>query len=88
MNALFPGKIHSCLIPGDDLLLLYTDGITEARHPGSTELFGEARLDAILASCACDAESIIRKTLLAVEEFTDSAAPMDDMTLLVAKAVA
>lgn len=71
-----------------DVLVLYTDGITEARRPGSTELFGEARLDDVLRSCACDAESMIRKTLLAVEEFTDSAAPMDDMTLLVAKAVA
>ena len=30
-------------------------------------------------------ETIIRSTLLAVEEFTDDAAPTDDMTLLVAK---
>jgi serine phosphatase RsbU (regulator of sigma subunit) len=50
-------------------------------------MFGNDRLDAILQSCNCDPETIIRKTLLAVEEFTDSAAPTDDMTLLVAKAV-
>ncbi|CAN5496908.1 hypothetical protein BH09PLA1_BH09PLA1_10500 [soil metagenome] len=68
-----------------DAIVLHTDGITEAHKPGSTDLFGQARLDAVLTSCSCDAESLIRKTLLAVEEFTDSAAPADDMTILVAK---
>jgi sigma-B regulation protein RsbU (phosphoserine phosphatase) len=68
-----------------DALVLHTDGITEARRPTSSELFGQQRLDDVLNSCTCDAEYMIRKTLLAVEEFTDSAAPNDDMTLLVAK---
>jgi serine phosphatase RsbU (regulator of sigma subunit) len=72
------------LAPGD-ALVLYTDGITEARANGSSDLFGTARLDAVLDGCPGDAESIIRRTLLAVEQFTDSAAPGDDMTILVAK---
>jgi sigma-B regulation protein RsbU (phosphoserine phosphatase) len=77
----------SATIGRSDALVLHTDGITEARRPGSGDMFGNDRLDAILQSCNCDPETIIRKTLLAVEEFTDSAAPTDDMTLLVAKAV-
>jgi sigma-B regulation protein RsbU (phosphoserine phosphatase) len=68
-----------------DALVLHTDGITEARRPNSSDLFGQERLDQVLNACTCDAEYMIRRTLLAVEEFTDSAAPNDDMTLLVAK---
>ncbi|MBC8105321.1 MAG: SpoIIE family protein phosphatase [Anaerolineae bacterium] len=76
--------VTATLHPGD-ALVLHTDGITEAHRPGSSALFGQERLDAVLTACGCDAETLIRNTLLAVEEFTDSAAPSDDMTLLVAK---
>src|SRR5262245_29384887 len=67
-----------------DVMVFYTDGITESRNR-SGELFDTARLDAVLNACECDPESIIRRTMLAVEAFTDDAAPTDDQTLLVAK---
>jgi sigma-B regulation protein RsbU (phosphoserine phosphatase) len=75
---------HETLLPGD-AVVLYTDGITEARRPGSAELFGLYRLDAVLDECACDPESIIRRTLLSVEAFTKDAPMSDDITILVAK---
>jgi sigma-B regulation protein RsbU (phosphoserine phosphatase) len=70
-----------------DALILYTDGITESRRRGSTEMFGIARLDEVLDHCDCDPERLVRNTMLAVEEFTDSSAPTDDMTVLAVKVV-
>jgi sigma-B regulation protein RsbU (phosphoserine phosphatase) len=67
-----------------DVMVFYTDGIVEARNP-TGDLFETARLDEILNACECDPESIIRRTMIAVEAFTDDAAPSDDQTLLVAK---
>jgi sigma-B regulation protein RsbU (phosphoserine phosphatase) len=69
--------------PGD-AMIFYTDGITEARGAGG-ELFGTSRLDQILLSGDSAAEQIARRTIAAVEEFTGSAAPTDDRTMLVAR---
>ncbi len=69
------------LSPGDTLVL-YTDGITEARN--DNELFDEFRLKAAMASAATDSASAIAQSiLLAVHEFTDGQPQSDDMTLLV-----
>jgi len=67
-----------------DLILFYTDGITESRDP-TGDLFGVPRLDEILCRCPPDPEMIIRTTLIAIEDFTRDAAPTDDLTLLVAR---
>ncbi|MEA2707885.1 MAG: phosphoserine phosphatase RsbU/P [Phycisphaerales bacterium] len=71
--------------PGD-LLLLYTDGITEARGPGTADfaLFGYDRLDAALAGCAHDAGDALTCVLRDVDHFTGGAAPSDDQTLMAA----
>jgi sigma-B regulation protein RsbU (phosphoserine phosphatase) len=71
------------LSPGD-YLLLYTDGITEARAPDG-ELFGVERLDAVVADCTGDANELIASVLRAVETFTQGRPPNDDRTLLVAR---
>jgi sigma-B regulation protein RsbU (phosphoserine phosphatase) len=82
--------VTETLEPGD-ALVLYTDGITEARAAGRStpsdelNLFGTDRLDDVLNGCSCDAGSLIESTLEAVESFTGGAAPTDDRTLLVAK---
>lgn len=67
-----------------DLLLLYTDGITEAHSPGG-EMFGVERLDPILARCHPSARPPLDQILAAVETFTAGRAPDDDRTLLAAK---
>lgn len=71
------------LSPGD-VVVLYTDGITESRNREG-DMFGADRLDQVIACCAGDAETMIRGILLAVEAFTDSAPPADDQTLIVAR---
>jgi serine phosphatase RsbU (regulator of sigma subunit) len=65
-----------------DSLILYTDGITEARN--ETELFDEFRLEAVIANSATASASQISQGILeAVNQFTGSQPQSDDMTLVV-----
>ena len=70
------------LRPGD-FLLLYTDGITEARGT-SGELFGVERLDEVIAKCTGGARELVEMVLTEVDRFTDRRPATDDRTLLVA----
>jgi sigma-B regulation protein RsbU (phosphoserine phosphatase) len=81
----FPAiRLDECevtLAPGDSLVL-YTDGVTEARS--EADLFDEARLEAVLAGClSASAGQIAQGILDAVNEFTGSLPQSDDMTLVV-----
>lgn len=73
----------------DDLLVIYTDGITEAMRPGidGRELFGTERLDRVLTESGsdrtCDCTERVRKAIAA---FTNDAAPTDDHTMLILRA--
>ncbi len=74
------------LLPGD-LLLLYTDGITEATAPVPSgalrrELFGVERLDAVLLDCKSSAEQCVGRIRAAVEEFGTTPLPNDDQTVI------
>lgn len=71
--------------PGD-LLVLYTDGLTEARAPGGAE-FGRARLERALADAAGGDAAQVRDALLAaVHGHMAQVAARDDLTLLVLRA--
>lgn len=67
------------LSPGDSLLL-YTDGILEARNAKSEE-FGDNRL-AAAAARGNSAEDIVGQVLQATRDFTGEEPQHDDMTLL------
>ena len=69
--------------PGD-LMVLYTDGITEAHREGDFALFGEERLDQALSHCQPTAGDALECILRDVNHFTAAAAPSDDQTLLAA----
>lgn len=65
--------------PGDSVLL-YTDGLTEARNEFG-EQFGESRLDAILSVYgSLHAKTIIRKIQSSLEAFIGNETPDDDVT--------
>ncbi len=67
-----------------DLLLLYTDGLTEAFSP-QDEIYGEERLIKVIRSLpltGCSARSLLETIEKSVDDFTGSAAAADDMTLL------
>jgi sigma-B regulation protein RsbU (phosphoserine phosphatase) len=71
-----------------DLLLLYTDGITEAMAPrlhgtDDRELFDVARLDHLLLNCTSStADSCLEQIRAEIASFTDNAPPTDDRTLI------
>jgi serine phosphatase RsbU (regulator of sigma subunit) len=64
------------------VLLLYTDGVTEARNPGGS-LYSAERLAALLGAMpAGSAEAAIGTVFDDVRHFAGEAEPADDITLL------
>ena len=77
----FAENLDTCtgtLAQGDSLIC-YTDGLSEAASP-TRELFGEDRLEALLAQ---PGQCSITGILGAISEFTEGQALDDDLTLLV-----
>jgi len=68
-----------------DCLLLYTDGVTEATD-GTDEMFGEERLEQVLAGAARgSARQIVAAVLARVQEFRGPGRRGDDVTVLAIK---
>ena len=68
-----------------DALVMYTDGLVEARNPKG-EKFGVARIDALIKDRALEgAEAIKTGLLTSLEEFVHGHAPGDDITFVVLK---
>ena len=68
-----------------DVLVLYTDGITEAMN-GDSDLFGEARLSRIVAEHGhLDTNDLRERILREVEAFVGAADQHDDMTMILIK---
>ena len=70
----------------DDLLVLYTDGVTEALDP-TAGLYGEARLrDLLVARRPAGARACVELVAADVAEFAAGAPQADDLTLAVLRA--
>jgi phosphoserine phosphatase RsbU/P len=68
--------------PGD-ILVLYSDGVTEAMDEENVE-FGEERLVAFLKkNRAMDPERLVEALIRAVHEFSKDGKPGDDVTVAV-----
>lgn len=88
MLGLFPNLVldeQSVTLPPGGLLLLYTDGVTEAMNADG-ELFEEERLHTVL----CDnrhaqAQEVCDSVWSAVQTYSGAAAPRDDITLVAVK---
>jgi len=85
-DASYTGSAEIQLQPGD-LLLLVTDGFEEALSP-EEEFFGMQRiLDQIKANRAAPAAEIVRSLYAAFRSFTSNAPQLDDLTIVVVKAL-
>ena len=72
------------LSPGD-VIVLYTDGITEAMNPNS-DLFGESRLSRIVEEHGhLDSDELRERIMREIEAFVGSADQHDDMTMILLK---
>jgi phosphoserine phosphatase RsbU/P len=73
-------------MPGE-ILVLYTDGVTEARSPEG-DFFGDERLRRLLSSCTdLDAAGIAARIKNVVLDFQEGY-PRDDLAVLVLRATA
>ena len=77
---------QSCLrLEGRDLLVCYTDGITEPENEYG-EMFGEERLiEVILANSWREASEVASAIVESVQNWTSTSELQDDMTLVVAR---
>ncbi|PWB69729.1 MAG: hypothetical protein C3F07_18635 [Anaerolineales bacterium] len=73
------------LVPGD-ILVIYTDGVTEAINPQADDLFGYDRLAEVVRNNEHQSsEAIAGKIRQALNDFTQGALLADDVTLVVCK---
>ncbi len=72
------------LQPGD-LILLYTDGVTEAMDAGGNEFGGERLLEVVGGTSRSDASGLLESVLAAVRKHAGDAVQSDDITMLCLK---
>ena len=72
-------RLH--LAPGDGLLV-YTDGMTEARNLAGEE-YGVGRMKTLVANCHKKSpDALVADCLQDLQTFTNGTKPHDDLTLL------
>lgn len=73
-------------VAAGDLLVLYTDGVTEAAN-GDGEEFGESRLvDTLTNHSHLSLEALLQAVVNAVQQFSSGSEQQDDITLVIARA--
>ena len=74
--------VQEISIQPDSIILLYTDGLTEAKN-AEHKLFGLERIQAVLDTCADnDSKEILEKITQSVDGFVKQAEQSDDLTML------
>ena len=76
---------QSVTLDTGDILLLYTDGVIEARNPTGQQ-FGEEKLQKLLKKHRSLSPDELREQIYrAIRQHTQNAAQQDDITLLILK---
>ena len=79
-------KDHQVHVAPGDVLVLFTDGVTEAMN-GDRQQFGVERLETLLADGLQEAEAIRDQILADISSHVGSSPRHDDTTLIVASIV-
>jgi sigma-B regulation protein RsbU (phosphoserine phosphatase) len=75
------------LAPGD-LLVLYTDGVTEAANAQGEEFGDSHLLDTLKSHAHLPVGPLLQGVVAAVQQFSGGSEQQDDITLVIARAVA
>ena len=85
MLGLYGNEEYTCAeekLAADDILFLYTDGVTEAMNKDN-EMFGEHRLENVLLSYRASGETdLVKYVCDAVDAYTGECEPHDDITMI------
>lgn len=77
---------RTCRLDRDELLVLFSDGLTEACNPDLAEEFGEGRLIAFLKKERDQrAADLLEATKMELSSFTGGAAAADDITMVLVR---
>jgi serine phosphatase RsbU (regulator of sigma subunit) len=77
-------KVKSVQLQAGDVVLLYTDGVTEAMNEHTDE-YGDERLQRASAASGTSADDLVSGVLQDVRTFTGKAAQHDDITIVAVK---
>jgi sigma-B regulation protein RsbU (phosphoserine phosphatase) len=87
MKSIAPYEEGMCHIEPGDVLMMYTDGVSEAMNPKNVD-FSEEALERVAKEARnSSAREIIAKIRAALEVHTEGSPQSDDITMLVLKAV-
>ncbi len=69
----------------DDIIVLYTDGITEAKNKNLDEFGSKYFEDILIANCEANADTLSQKVIQEVTVFSQNVSQHDDITLVILK---
>jgi serine phosphatase RsbU (regulator of sigma subunit) len=83
LGALTPSayRVSHAPMQAGDIVLGYSDGVVEAQSP-SGELFGQERLEAVVASEPRGPQQLVDEISRALDQFSQGTEPYDDVTLV------
>lgn len=85
MKTFSPYESEIVRLKKDDVIILFTDGITEAKNKADEEFSDEKLEEAVPGFTGNNAEQILKSIKEEVQSFVNGAVQSDDMTLVVLK---
>ncbi|MBE2279008.1 MAG: PP2C family protein-serine/threonine phosphatase [Ignavibacteriaceae bacterium] len=86
MKTIFPYETETIAMQEGDLLVLFTDGVTEAKNTADEEYGDETLEELVMKHKDKSSEEILDEIKNAVHNFTSGALQSDDITIIVVKA--
>ena len=85
MSSAVPRTMERTWDPGSELLVLFTDGMTDARDRFDARYGEEAVLDVVMAHRALSPKAIVDQVLLALQQHIGDVPRRDDLTMVITR---